>query len=229
MSIFNHIPYRIKSAIAIWQMFPFVMFFNKSLWSWKSIKLVRVISFFLFLYSTNRIHLWNGSLNRQISDNFDPKGAIVTSKGHISLCNMAWWCQLSKHFFFFKFHHKMARNANYFRSTKMTKLNNITTSLFCEPGGGRRSPAVACWASDHWVASSNPLRGKFRHYFRLIIPGVCLVQFSLNNVHKRGIKHHHFISVNLGFSKRQCKFITCMMLHCKALWWCLRLSWYLRY
>ena len=28
--------------------------------------------------------------------------------------------------------------------------------------GGRRSPAVACWASDHWVASSNPLRGKFR-------------------------------------------------------------------
>ena len=29
--------------------------------------------------------------------------------------------------------------------------------------GGRRSPAVACWASDHWVASSNPLRGKFRY------------------------------------------------------------------
>ena len=29
--------------------------------------------------------------------------------------------------------------------------------------GGRRSPAVACRASDHWVASSNPLRGKFRH------------------------------------------------------------------
>ena len=29
--------------------------------------------------------------------------------------------------------------------------------------GGRRSPAVACWASDHWVASSNPLRGKVRH------------------------------------------------------------------
>ena len=26
--------------------------------------------------------------------------------------------------------------------------------------GGRRSPAVACWASDHWVASSNPLRGR---------------------------------------------------------------------
>ena len=29
--------------------------------------------------------------------------------------------------------------------------------------GGRRSPAVACWASDHRVASSNPLRGMFRH------------------------------------------------------------------
>ena len=29
--------------------------------------------------------------------------------------------------------------------------------------GGRRSPAVACWASDHWVASSNPLGGKFCH------------------------------------------------------------------
>ena len=31
------------------------------------------------------------------------------------------------------------------------------------PKGGRRSPAVACWASDHWIASLNPLRGKFRH------------------------------------------------------------------
>ena len=29
--------------------------------------------------------------------------------------------------------------------------------------GGRRSLVVACWASDHWVASSNPLGGKFRH------------------------------------------------------------------
>ena len=35
--------------------------------------------------------------------------------------------------------------------------------------GGRRSPAVACWASDHWVASSNPLRGKFRHYPRRLL------------------------------------------------------------
>ena len=29
--------------------------------------------------------------------------------------------------------------------------------------GGRRSPAIACWASNHWVASSNPLRCKFCH------------------------------------------------------------------
>ena len=64
--------------------------------------------------------------------------------------------------------------------------------------GGRRSPAVAFWASDHWVASSNPPRGKFRHYFHLIIPGVCLAQFSLNNVHKRGLKHHHFIYININ-------------------------------
>ena len=35
--------------------------------------------------------------------------------------------------------------------------------LIHEIAGGCRSPAVACWASDHWVASSNPLRGKFRH------------------------------------------------------------------
>ena len=54
--------------------------------------------------------------------------------------------------------------------------------------GGRRSPAVACWASDRWVASSNPL----------IIPGICLAQFSLSNVHKRGLKHHLFISFTLN-------------------------------
>ena len=33
----------------------------------------------------------------------------------------------------------------------------------CLGKGGRRSSAVACWASDHWVARSNPPRGKFRH------------------------------------------------------------------
>ena len=39
----------------------------------------------------------------------------------------------------------------------------ICVNFSCILGGGRRSPAVACWASDHWVASSNPLSGKFRH------------------------------------------------------------------
>ena len=39
-------------------------------------------------------------------------------------------------------------------------ISVIITIIFI---GGRRSPAVACWDSDHWVASSNPLRGKFRH------------------------------------------------------------------
>ena len=38
-------------------------------------------------------------------------------------------------------------------------ISNDPKELQC----GRRSPAVACWASDHWVASSNPLRGMFRH------------------------------------------------------------------
>ena len=33
-----------------------------------------------------------------------------------------------------------------------------------------------------------------RHLTIVIIPGVCLAQFSLNNVHKRGLKHHNFIS-----------------------------------
>ena len=31
--------------------------------------------------------------------------------------------------------------------------------------------------------------------FYLIIPGICLAQFSLSNVHKRGLKHHHFIYI----------------------------------
>ena len=34
-------------------------------------------------------------------------------------------------------------------------LPDIFDSYTCM--GGRRSPAVACWASDHWLASSNPL------------------------------------------------------------------------
>ena len=39
--------------------------------------------------------------------------------------------------------------------------NNTTQNNQNETIGVRRSPAVACWASDHWVASLNPLRGKF--------------------------------------------------------------------
>ena len=36
--------------------------------------------------------------------------------------------------------------------------------------GGRRSPAVACWASDHWVVGSNPLRGSFIINFASLSP-----------------------------------------------------------
>ena len=36
--------------------------------------------------------------------------------------------------------------------------------------GGRRSPVVACWASDHWVAGSNPLRGSFVINFASLSP-----------------------------------------------------------
>ena len=44
-------------------------------------------------------------------------------------------------------------------------INYIYNERFSRslPHGGRRSPAVACWASDHWVVSSNPLRGKIRN------------------------------------------------------------------
>ena len=58
-------------------------------------------------------------------------------------------------------------------SKKYARIQNLTFGLphqcplaLFKPhtnNGGRRSPAIACWASDHWVASSNPLRGKFRH------------------------------------------------------------------
>ena len=41
--------------------------------------------------------------------------------------------------------------------------NKVYTLPHVTYDGGRRSLAVACWASDHWVASSNPIRGKFRH------------------------------------------------------------------
>ena len=47
------------------------------------------------------------------------------------------------------------------------------------------------------------VQGHVSSLFRLIIPGVCLAQFSLNNVHKRGLKHHHFISHVCMFSSTQ--------------------------
>ena len=43
-----------------------------------------------------------------------------------------------------------------------TSIHTVVSSSPIRRSGGRRSPAVACWASDHWVASSNPLGGQFR-------------------------------------------------------------------
>ena len=56
---------------------------------------------------------------------------------------------------------KSIRDAIYLIISKAAMMYGAITLMTRE--GGRRSPAVACWASDHWVASSNPLRGKFRH------------------------------------------------------------------
>ena len=52
------------------------------------------------------------------------------------------------------------------------------------------------------AAESRVLQGRDIRNVRVLIPdsrgvdhpGVCLAQFSLNNVHKRGLKHHNFIS-----------------------------------
>ena len=51
----------------------------------------------------------------------------------------------------------------YLKSKCKNALNVLKVVSHTGSQGGRRSTAVACWASDHWVASSNPLRGKFRH------------------------------------------------------------------
>ena len=45
------------------------------------------------------------------------------------------------------------RASSHSMHTQNTNCNSQDQTL-----GGCRSPAVACWASDHWVASSNPLR-----------------------------------------------------------------------
>ena len=53
--------------------------------------------------------------------------------------------------------------------------------------GGLRSPAVACWASDHGVASSNPLMGKFfvifvKSVLILFIIPICTVGHASSTV-----------------------------------------------
>ena len=56
--------------------------------------------------------------------------------------------------------------------------------LFSNNINGRRSPAVACWASDHWVASSNPLRGNFVINFASLSPTSAWPSFSLHDVYR---------------------------------------------
>ena len=52
---------------------------------------------------------------------------------------------------------------------------------------------------DHCVGGSNPLRGMFVINFTSSSPALNdLAQFSLNNVHKGGIKQHHFIPFPTG-------------------------------
>ena len=59
---------------------------------------------------------------------------------------------------------KNSSTENYSEKFKRHTIKAEHTALDSNTNnGGRRSPAVACWASDHCVASSNPLRGKFGH------------------------------------------------------------------
>ena len=51
----------------------------------------------------------------------------------------------------------------FYLNTLILWCSILLSTLYKAYRDGRRSPAVACWASDRWVASSNPLRGKFRH------------------------------------------------------------------
>ena len=43
---------------------------------------------------------------------------------------------------------------------KITFYHQMYCYITCTFEGGHRSPAVACWASDHWVASVEPTQGK---------------------------------------------------------------------
>ena len=104
------------------------------------------------------------------------------------------WCDRLSRIYSDRWNHRVNRLNHYvvWWFLTVSRLDLTGNNLYCLCLGGRRSPAVACWASDHWVASLNPLGGKFRHRYPRRI---CLAQFSLNNVHKRGLKHHHFISI----------------------------------
>ena len=50
------------------------------------------------------------------------------------------------------------------------------------------------------------------------LPGVCLAQFSLNNVHKRGLKHHHFLPMHLCAGHTQTAFILYILVSQKYQW-----------
>ena len=74
-------------------------------------------------------------------------------------------------------------------------VENCTFDIWVSPKrskSGCSSPVVACWASDHWVANSNPLRGIIN--FTSLSPVLSWPRFSLINVHKGGLELHHFIS-----------------------------------
>ena len=81
--------------------------------------------------------------------------------------DITWPSLCARHTAFCRYFFQYLRGA--WRLVQLGSVISLPFFLFFESGsrmemqGGRRSPAVACWASDHWVASSNPLRGKFRH------------------------------------------------------------------
>ena len=57
------------------------------------------------------------------------------------------------------------------------------------------------WSLGRWF---EPTHGHVSSLISVIAPGVCLAQISLSNVHKRGLKHHHFIST-LNINGKQFK------------------------
>ena len=51
----------------------------------------------------------------------------------------------------------------------LESLEYSVSGLFLEGGWRRRSPAVACWASDHWVAPGQISSLISPHYPRLLL------------------------------------------------------------